>query len=200
MCAPNPSVSEALALPRLDRKPKHRKALPISEVAHCIECLACHKLRAGIPDLDSQRSGEVRLAQWNEIEMGADTRASEDGAATWVIPAERMKTQRPHRAPLPNLLCGADQAGIGGKDVAPGQTLGDAASDCGLREMAQQAAVAEPPVSHPSGDCAAICREGGSSKRSTEPAPARSNRAGRTSDTRGSVAPPRRDAAPSDYP
>ncbi|WP_156461687.1 tyrosine-type recombinase/integrase, partial [Aliiruegeria sabulilitoris] len=42
--------------------------------------------------LTASRSGEVRMARWDEIDM--DT-------ATWEIPAERMKMQRPHRVPLP---------------------------------------------------------------------------------------------------
>jgi integrase len=41
--------------------------------------------------LTAARSGEVRGATWDEIDLGA---------ATWTIPAERMKMERPHRVPL----------------------------------------------------------------------------------------------------
>ena len=39
--------------------------------------------------LTATRSGEARQARWDEI----------DGA-TWTVPAERVKTNRPHRVPL----------------------------------------------------------------------------------------------------
>ena len=41
--------------------------------------------------LTACRSGEVRLANWDEIDIDA---------SEWTIPAERMKTKRPHRVPL----------------------------------------------------------------------------------------------------
>jgi integrase len=41
--------------------------------------------------LTAARSGEVRGATWDEIDLQA---------RTWTIPAERMKSSRPHRVPL----------------------------------------------------------------------------------------------------
>ena len=41
--------------------------------------------------LTAARSGEVREARWEEINMAANV---------WKVPAERMKTKRPHRVPL----------------------------------------------------------------------------------------------------
>jgi integrase len=41
--------------------------------------------------LTAARSGEVRLATWSEIDLDA---------ATWTIPASRMKAEREHRVPL----------------------------------------------------------------------------------------------------
>jgi integrase len=41
--------------------------------------------------LCASRSGEVRLARWNEIHVAS---------ATWTIPASRMKAKRVHRVPL----------------------------------------------------------------------------------------------------
>ena len=42
--------------------------------------------------LTAKRSGEVRGARWDEFELPA---------ATWTIPAERMKARTEHRVPLP---------------------------------------------------------------------------------------------------
>jgi integrase len=42
--------------------------------------------------LTAARSGEVRGAAWDEIDLGA---------GLWIIPAHRMKMQREHRVPLP---------------------------------------------------------------------------------------------------
>src|SRR5215475_3523411 len=41
--------------------------------------------------LAASRSGEVRGARWNEIDLNH---------AVWTIPAERMKAYREHRVPL----------------------------------------------------------------------------------------------------
>jgi integrase len=41
--------------------------------------------------LTAARTGELLGAKWNEIDLHA---------ATWTIPAERMKTGKPHRVPL----------------------------------------------------------------------------------------------------
>ena len=43
--------------------------------------------------LTATRSGEVRLATWDEIDLDN---------AIWTVPAERMKAGRAHRVPLPN--------------------------------------------------------------------------------------------------
>jgi len=105
LCTSNPSVAEALALPRSDRKPNHRKALPYAEVAHCIEAVKASnawsstKLALEFLILSAARSGEVRHARWEEIDRSSAANSEMD-EATWVIPAERMKMQRPHRVPL----------------------------------------------------------------------------------------------------
>ena len=41
--------------------------------------------------LTASRSGEVRAAEWTEVDWES---------ATWEIPASRMKARRPHRIPL----------------------------------------------------------------------------------------------------
>jgi len=97
----NPAENIANALPKHDRAKVHRKALPYAEVAGCIDTVkasgawAATKLALEFLVLTAARSGEVRLAHWDEVEFqGAD-------CATWEIPASRMKMKRPHRVPLP---------------------------------------------------------------------------------------------------
>jgi integrase len=97
MCASNPAVSQALALPREVRKPKHRRSLPYSQVAECIETIKASqawgstKLALEFLILTASRSGEVRMARWEEIDVDAKT---------WTVPPERSKQRRPHRVPL----------------------------------------------------------------------------------------------------
>ena len=52
-------------------------------------CLGAKALEFAI--LNASRSGEVRLATWDEIDLTTNM---------WVIPAERMKAKREHRVPL----------------------------------------------------------------------------------------------------
>ena len=94
----NPAESISKALPRHDRKVQaHRKALPHAEVAGCIDAVKASgawpatKLAFEFLVLTAARSGEVRAACWDEIDLAA---------AVWEIPASRMKMKRPHRVPL----------------------------------------------------------------------------------------------------
>ncbi len=76
---------------------QHMRALPHSEVAGAIEAVrtsaasVATKLAFEFMVLTACRSGEVRLAGWDEIDLEA---------GEWTIPGERMKAQRPHRVPL----------------------------------------------------------------------------------------------------
>lgn len=74
---------------------RHFQALPYVEAPKFFSDL---RKREGVSaraleflTLTAARSGEVRGASWDEIDM--------DGAV-WVIPGERMKASRPHRVPL----------------------------------------------------------------------------------------------------
>jgi integrase len=87
----------ALTLPARSkvRKVEHHAALPWRDIGDFVLAL---KEQAGIGAralrfaiLTAARSGEVRGARWSEIDMTA---------ATWVVPAERMKGGREHRIPL----------------------------------------------------------------------------------------------------
>jgi integrase len=97
ICTDNPATTQALALPRETRKPKHRKSLHYSEVSACTEAVhtsqawPATKLAIEFLVLTAARSGEVRMARWDEIDLAS---------ATWTVSADRAKQKRPHRVPL----------------------------------------------------------------------------------------------------
>ena len=77
---------------------KHHAALPYDRVSDALRAVTasrrawpCTKLAFEFLILTAARSGEVRGATWNEIDMDA---------AQWRIPGERMKAGREHRVPL----------------------------------------------------------------------------------------------------
>ena len=85
------------ALPKNGSVRRHQHALPFTEVgaalakvrtsgAHGLTALAFELLV-----LTACRSGEVRLATWDEVDLKS---------ATWTVPANRMKAKRDHRVPL----------------------------------------------------------------------------------------------------
>ena len=88
-----------MALPRTNgNAPRHYRALPHREVAAALE--AIRRVRYIHPSavlcvemiaLTAVRAGEARGARWDEIDMEA---------ATWTIPASRMKAGREFSVPL----------------------------------------------------------------------------------------------------
>ncbi len=84
------------ALPKLQTK-EHHRALPFAEVAGAVNVIRDSgawigtKLAFQFLVLTAGRSSEIRLAEWKEIDLDA---------ATWTIPAGRMKSGREHRIPL----------------------------------------------------------------------------------------------------
>lgn len=85
------------ALPKNGVARRHMLALPHSEVAGAVAKIresgewVGTTLALEFLILTAARSGEVRGAQWSEIDLGA---------RTWTVPGERMKAGRPHRVPL----------------------------------------------------------------------------------------------------
>ena len=93
----NPVLAINRALPKAGGQVEHRRALPWQEVPqllatveasgaaettkHCVRFLA----------LTAARSGEVRAAEWTEIDLDAKV---------WTIPASKMKQAKEHRVPL----------------------------------------------------------------------------------------------------
>ena len=76
---------------------QHFRALPHGEVAGAVAAVRASlawigtKLAFEFLVLTAARSGEVRLATWNEIDLDA---------ALWTVPGTRMKAKREHRVPL----------------------------------------------------------------------------------------------------
>ena len=85
------------ALPKNSSMRRHQRALPFGEVGDALNKVKWSGayrptvLAFELLVLKACRSGEVRLATWDEIDF--DT-------ATWTVPANRMKSKRDHRVPL----------------------------------------------------------------------------------------------------
>lgn len=83
------------ALPKQRQRVKHHAALPYAEMPEFMAALRAKetmgRLALEAVILAAARSGEVRLAEWDEVDLIA---------ATWRIPALRMKAGREHVVPL----------------------------------------------------------------------------------------------------
>ena len=85
------------ALPKNGAHKGHHRALPYDRVADALARVRASgayvhtKLAFELLVLTAARSGEVRGARWDEIDLDA---------GTWTVPGERMKGNRPHRVPL----------------------------------------------------------------------------------------------------
>ena len=94
----NPAGEQVLqALPKNGVIRKHQPALPHGRVGGAVrviratEAWPSTKLAFELLVLTATRSGEVRLALWEEMDLEE---------AVWTIPGERMKANREHRVPL----------------------------------------------------------------------------------------------------
>ena len=129
------------ALPRNGVKRRHMPALPYEDVAECIakvqssaRASESSKLALEFLVLTAARSGEVRKATWDEIDL--------DGA-TWTVPAIRMKANREHRVPLSKraveVLAAAaglnDGSGLVFPGLRPGRPLSENTHAKLLREL-----------------------------------------------------------------
>ena len=76
---------------------RHMRALPHQDVAAALETVRASRATSAVKlafeflVVTAARSGEVRLATWEEMNVAA---------RVWTIPAERMKMHREHRVPL----------------------------------------------------------------------------------------------------
>ena len=126
----NPAGRSLLkVLPKTQRLKEHHRALPYAQVPGAVERVrestadAPTKLAFEFLVLTAGRSGEVRAAEWGEIDWEADA---------WEIPAVRMKARRPHRVPLSGraieILREASRFGDGRDLVFPAARSGRAES------------------------------------------------------------------------
>ena len=125
------------ALPKTGRV-EHHRALPFAEVGAAIEKVRATgawpatKFAFELLTLTATRSGEVRLATWDEIDLET---------ATWTIPAGRMKSRRAHRVPLSQQAMGVlRQAGelSAGKRLVFRTPTGKALSDSGISKLCRE--------------------------------------------------------------
>ncbi len=94
----NPAGDAVLqALPRRRPPVKHHRALPYADVPDAVRQIRATRAWVGTRlaleflILTACRSGEVRGAEWGEIDLDA---------ALWTVPASRMKAAVEHRVPL----------------------------------------------------------------------------------------------------
>lgn len=135
----NPAQDIQQALAKVTPAKSQRKAMPYTEVHGCIETVkaseatAATKLAIEFLVLTASRSGEVREARWEEIDLDA---------ALWEIPASRMKAKRAHRVPLsPRAVAILREAeALGGQEgfLFPGTKPGKPLSDATLRKLIRE--------------------------------------------------------------
>ena len=136
--ADDPTLALNQVLPKPNRKPKHRASLPYTDVSDCLnvikqsDAMLSTKLAIELLVLTATRSGEVRLADWNEVDLDAKT---------WTIPAERMKMKEEHVIPLSDhaivVLQEAKALGNAGL-IFPGMRTGRPMSDMTMSKLVKE--------------------------------------------------------------
>ena len=143
---PDNPAGDALgaALPTNGVPKKHHRALPYDEVAGAIATVRASRAHwATVAALEyliltASRSGEVRQARWDEVDIET---------ATWTVPADRMKMRREHRVPLSER---ALQILAEAREWADGSGL--IFSEChGATDVRQHTLEAAPRARHSSG-------------------------------------------------
>jgi len=134
----DPTLALNQVLPKPNRKPKHRASLPYTDVADCLnvikhsDAMLSTKLAIELLVLTATRSGEVRLADWNEVDLDAKT---------WTIPAARMKMKEEHVIPLSDraldVLQKAKTLGDEGL-IFPGMRSGRPMSDMTMSKLVKE--------------------------------------------------------------
>ena len=94
----NPAVVVKKVLPRRRGNKSHHPAMPYGKLPAFLQTLSgstadpITRLGLEFLILTAARTGEVRFMDWGEVDTVA---------ATWTVPAPRMKARREHRVPLP---------------------------------------------------------------------------------------------------
>ena len=128
----------AAVLPKSKLPRQHYRALPFTQVGAAIKTVRdtdawpATKLAFELLVMTASRSGEIRLADWSEVDLEN---------AVWVIPGKRMKAGREHRVPLSHqavsLLRQAQESSDGSGKIfrtLTGKALSDATISKLLRE------------------------------------------------------------------
>jgi len=134
----DPCAALTQALPKSGQKVEHRKSLPYQEVAGCIATInesaaaLSTKLALEFLILTAARSGEVRGATWDEIDLVGKV---------WHIPGGRMKGKIDHIVPLSSraieVLITARQLGSVGL-LFPGIKGGKPLSDMTISKLVKE--------------------------------------------------------------
>ena len=144
---PDNPAGDALgqALGRQQVVVEHQRALPHAEVAGAVATVQASqawwatKVAFEFLVVTAARSGEVRLATWDEI----------DGAArVWTVPAARMKAKRAHRVPLAaRAVAMLDDARTrtGGHGLVFPSLRGKPLSDATLSKLVRELGIAAVP-------------------------------------------------------
>ena len=132
------------ALPSLPSVKAHFRALPYREVSAALEIIEASRASVSAKAclrfvvLTACRSGEARLATWDEIDLEA---------REWRIPESRMKTGIEHRVPLADAALG--RAGTRPVSAQCGRPVVPVAVEAG--EDAERHDVDEDPAGHRTG-------------------------------------------------
>ena len=141
----DPVPAVARTLPKVQAAPNHYRALPHGEVAGVLARVRASGARRAVRlafelmVLTGVRSGEARLARWEEVDFEG---------RTWTIPARRMKyTERgDHRVPLSaRALAVLREAGGGGEGLVFRAPRGGALPDNAFRELLRSLGVQATP-------------------------------------------------------
>ena len=133
------------ALPKQGVRPRHLAALPYGQVAGAIAAVRGSGAEPAVVlafeflVLTACRSGEVRGARWDEMDLKE---------REWRIPARRMKTSRDHRVPLSTraLAVLGEARALGGRSglVFPSPT-GKAHSRAAISKLVQHLGIGAVP-------------------------------------------------------
>ena len=144
----NPAEAISQALPKQAKTQVHRKSLEYKYVADCIEAVqgsqavTSSKLAFEFLVLTAARSGEIRLATWDEMDLCGAPDIASATEVIWTIPASRMKAKKDHRVPLPRraieILRQASSHSDGSALVFPGSRKGRPLSDATLRKLVRE--------------------------------------------------------------
>jgi len=136
------NLEHALPKPSKVKRVTHHPALPWHELGAFMVKLRKHKgtgaraLEFAI--LTAARSGEVRFARWEEIDLAAKL---------WTVPAERMKAGKVHHVPLPDAAIALLKAlpRMAGSPYVFAMLRGGAPSDSTLSKVTRTLGVAAVP-------------------------------------------------------